>query len=352
MHDEYNRELPEELLIQPGDILINSTGTGTLGRSCVVEGLETRITWDSHVTLVRPDREYVCSSYLAWVIFSEEQRFVELSVGSTNQVELSRRTIFNIPFKIPALETQQRIADYLDRETVEIDAAVADLDRYVGLLEKRRHCIVESLLSEARSQMCPVGLIASVTLGKMVSNRRVQTDDVVQNYLRAAHVQPGGRLDFSVPQKKMPFAEHESRRLNLVAGDIVVVEGGAGFGRSAYLDSDLPNWGFQNSINRVRVLVDKADPRFVNFMLMRALLDGSIGIETDTATIPHFTAEKLSRFRIPFPSLETQKRIADHLDRETAEIDSLIAESRKLRDLLLKRRSVLITEVVTGRKQV
>lgn len=35
-----------------------------------------------------------------------------------------------------------------------------------------------------------------------------------------------------------------------------------------------------------------------------------------------------------------------------AETEDIIAESTKLRDLLLKRRSVLITEVVTGRKQV
>ena len=60
----------------------------------------------------------------------------------------------------------------------------------------------------------------------------------------------------------------------------------------------------------------------------------------------------IPRIRIPLPPLETQQRIADYLDRETAEIDSLIADATRLRDLLLKRRSVLITEVVTGRKQV
>ncbi|AJE33442.1 restriction modification system DNA specificity subunit [Corynebacterium humireducens NBRC 106098 = DSM 45392] len=47
-----------------------------------------------------------------------------------------------------------------------------------------------------------------------------------------------------------------------------------------------------------------------------------------------------------------QKKIAFYLDRETVEIDALIADSTKLRELLLKRRSVLITDVVTGRKQV
>src|SRR5699024_7757157 len=50
------------------------------------------------------------------------------------------------PIPLPTLETQQRIADYLDRETTEIDAAVADLDRYVELLEKRRRALVHETL--------------------------------------------------------------------------------------------------------------------------------------------------------------------------------------------------------------
>src|SRR5699024_12244666 len=67
---------------------------------------------------------------------------------------------------------------------------------------------------------------------------------------------------------------------------------------------------------------------------------------------PQNIRKALCRLRVPLPPLETQLRIAFYLDRETTEIDSLIADSTRLRDLLLKRRSVLLTEVVTGRKQV
>ena len=56
------------------------------------------------------------------------------------------------------------------------------------------------------------------------------------------------------------------------------------------------------------------------------------------------------KFRIPI--LSEQQRLTSIMRERTSEIESLIAESTKLRNLLLKRRSVLITEVVTGRKQV
>src|SRR5699024_8568587 len=187
---------------------------------------------------------------------------------------------------LPPLETQQRIADYLDRETAEIDAAGTDLDKYVELLEKRKLSRLESALHDVIYRMCPVWLIANVSLGKMGSTRPPKSGGVERQYLRAAHVQTGGRIDFTVTEKKMWFSEKELERLDLRAGDVVVVEGGAGFGRSAYLEYDLEGWGFQNSINRVRVDPSKADSRFVQLMLNRALLNGSIGISVDTATLP------------------------------------------------------------------
>lgn len=253
---------------------------------------------------------------------------------------------------LPPLETQQRIANYLDRETAEIDAAVADLEKYVELMEKRKLARIESVLSDMEYRMCPVGVLANVTLGKMVSPKAPEAGGVERQYLRAAHVQPGGRLDLAVTEKKMWFSESELQRLDLLAGDVVVVEGGAGFGRSAYLESDLEEWGFQNSINRVRVDPSQADGRFVHLMLNRALLNGSIGVSVDTATLPHFTAEKLARFRIPICEIHKQKEVSQKIHDDTLTTNSLIAESNKLRDLLLKRRSVLITDVITGRKQV
>lgn len=71
-----------------------------------------------------------------------------------------------------------------------------------------------------------------------------------------------------------------------------------------------------------------------------------------TSTINQLTTGILNRIPVPLPPEGRRNEIVKTLDLEVGQIDSLIAESTKLRDLLLKRRSVLITEVVTGRKQV
>src|SRR5699024_2534329 len=122
--------------------------------------------------------------------------------------------------------------------------------------------------------------------------------DTQRPYLRAAHVQPGGIIDFEVDEKQMWFSDTEAQALDLRAGDTVVVEGGAGFGRAAHLTEGLPGWGFQNSIIRLRG--SERDGRYLLYSLHAALQSGAIHVACNAATFAHFTAEKVESFRVPF----------------------------------------------------
>ncbi|MBN9478917.1 MAG: restriction endonuclease subunit S [Bordetella sp.] len=83
---------PAAKLVQVGDVLINSTGVGTLGRVAQAEEVPQGLTVDSHVTIVRPacqdDRDY-----LGLLLLSMQQTFEHLGAGSTGQTELSRQAV-------------------------------------------------------------------------------------------------------------------------------------------------------------------------------------------------------------------------------------------------------------------
>lgn len=194
----------------------------------------------------------------------------------------------------------------------------------------------------------PLKRVASVKLGKMVQTEPSHPDDKEAPYLRAAHVQPDGRL-VELTEKPMWFRAGELAELDLRSGDVVVVEGGAGYGRSATLDTDLRGWGFQNSINRVRPVVGRADGRFIDYALQHSLRSGQTTLLVSTATIPHFTAEKVAEVRLAVPDLQEQRAIADFLDRETARIDVMVDAQQRLVALLKERRSTAVTGAVTGR---
>lgn len=123
----------------------------------------------------------------------------------------------------------------------------------------------------------PIKRVASVTLGKMVQpSAKEATDVLAPPYLRAAHVQPQGRM-INLPEQPMWFSPTELRNLNLLRGDVVVVEGGAGYGRSAVIREDFSGWGFQNSIIRLRPpMIGAADGRYLDYALQEGLKNGGV----------------------------------------------------------------------------
>ena len=90
-----------------GDLLINSTGTGTLGRTAQVWFDPQNLTVDSHVTIVRPARENLIFYIGLWGI-SHEKEIESLHTGSTGQTELPRERVKAMELHLPDNETLDR----------------------------------------------------------------------------------------------------------------------------------------------------------------------------------------------------------------------------------------------------
>lgn len=258
------------------------------------------------------------------------------------------------------LETQQRIADYLDRETAEIDAAVADLDRYVELLEKRRRVVIANAVT-GRDQPT-LKDSGSYWLGEVAIDWDVMPAWLVmrerseKNLPDDVHLTPSQTYGV-VTQKQYMEITGNKVTLNLSGADNMkrVYPG----------DFIIHLRSFQGGIeastiggkvsNAYTVLKPTSVANFDYyrwFMKSQTLIEGLASSTDQLRDGQSINFSRFSRLPLPVPPLSEQVRIADYLDRETAEIDSLITDSNHLRDLLIKRRSVLIADVVTGRKQV
>ena len=76
--------------LQPLDVLVNSTGVGTLGRVAQVLSLSEKTVVDSHVTVVRANPEELLPEILGCDLSFREREIEMLGHGSTGQTELSR----------------------------------------------------------------------------------------------------------------------------------------------------------------------------------------------------------------------------------------------------------------------
>lgn len=92
-----------------GDVLINSTGVGTLGRVAPVMLDLKNYTVDTHVTIVRP-KEGVDKIYFGQAMLSLQSIFEGLGFGSTGQTELRRDRISTIKLVVPRVELQKEFS--------------------------------------------------------------------------------------------------------------------------------------------------------------------------------------------------------------------------------------------------
>ncbi|MBO5630675.1 MAG: restriction endonuclease subunit S, partial [Aeriscardovia sp.] len=109
----------EERKLQNRDLLWNSTGLGTLGRMAIyyskLNPYELAVA-DSHVTVIRAFKQYVCPEYL-YAYFSSytvQSVIEDKSDGSTKQKELATNTVKDYLVPLPPYEEQKRIVNRID----------------------------------------------------------------------------------------------------------------------------------------------------------------------------------------------------------------------------------------------
>lgn len=107
-----SKEYKEEKAVKLGDILINSTGTGTLGRVAQVWIELEKTTVDSHVTIVRPNTD-VPYLWLGYTMMSLGKLLEDMGEGATNQKELNRARIREIPVILPPKPLMQDFHEFV-----------------------------------------------------------------------------------------------------------------------------------------------------------------------------------------------------------------------------------------------
>ena len=101
-----SKKVPADKFLEQFDVLINSTGTGTLGRVAQVLVSSQEVSLDTHVTLVRANNR-VLPLVLGRSLENQEALIASLGKGATNQIELSRKDLGSLVYiDIPPLSLQ------------------------------------------------------------------------------------------------------------------------------------------------------------------------------------------------------------------------------------------------------
>ena len=356
---------PAEEFMQGGDIVINSTGNGTLGRVGIYTSNDNPdgrpVVPDSHVTVIRVNRDI--DDLFVYYGLKYYQPFMEkLGSGSTNQTELPASIVQKILFPIPPLYEQKRIVAKIDellplverygeawtkleefnrkfpddmKKSILQQAIQGKLveqrpeegtgeELYQQIQAEKQKLIKagklkkEKPLLEITQDEIPFEIpeswkwvhlnsIATTSLGKTI-NKTKDTGDMV-SYLCSINIYWTG-IDLATI-KQTAFSEEEKKKYSLRKGDLLICEGGD-IGRAAVWSGNEEMY-YQNALHRVRFYCD-IDPQFYRYLFECYKYSGRLDQAGKGVTIQHLVQKELYGLWIPLPPLAEQKRIVAKIE--------------------------------------
>jgi type I restriction enzyme S subunit len=343
------------------------------GKGALLSGLASGCGLGTTELFVFRASEAIDARYLFYVTTSHE--FTEQGTATLYGAHGVRRVDdqFARDYRVwlPSLNTQRAIADYLDRETVRIDALIAAKRRMIELLEERLVSFFEDSLFGGRRtsgrvanasgfarsmkpfaalerQLAAVPSTWSVVplrrLVSLVDRHNVSGDAPMLSLTIRGQLVP--RDD-----ERQPPADDYVYRYGLVEpGDLVVnpmwITGGA-IGVSTCFGAVSPEY-------RIYSLGLSLEPRFLHFLLRTKayLQQFRLLLRADTTFDRRIKKEDFRDIPIAFPSRGDQVRIANTLEAANSYAWRLMGLQERAIVLLQDRRQALITAFVTGQLQV
>jgi type I restriction enzyme S subunit len=156
-----------------------------------------------------------------------------------------------------------------------------------------------------------------------------------------------GNVDFSKIRGFISREDHArySEKYVPKRGDIYMVKSGATTGVTAIVETDI-EFNIWSPLAAIRC-ASTALPRFVlNYLRSRNFLEG-VALNWSFGTQQNIGMRVIENLSIALPPLSEQITIAAFLDDETTKIDTLVAEQRRLIELLKEKRQAVITHAVT-----
>lgn len=114
---EWLNSIGGDFKTKENDILINSTGEGTIGRATCIDKNHTNLLYDSHMLLLRLNTELVNPLYYTYLLnssFGQEQINYIKSAQSTKQTELGIDNLKLIKFPYPNIDIQNEIVAHIE----------------------------------------------------------------------------------------------------------------------------------------------------------------------------------------------------------------------------------------------
>ncbi len=350
-------------LVRDGDVIISTVRTYLQAITQIHEPPDNLVV-STGFAVVRPLRDRFDARYCRFALREPaflaevEKRSVGVSYPAINTTDLA-----DIPISVHPLSRQRTIADYLDRETARLDALVAAKQRLLDLLAEKRQALITRAVMRGLDPRAPMrDSSAPATVSS--SQRRLKylasiNDDVLgedtatdfdMQYIDIGNVDSSGRIS-GLASYRFEDAPSRARR-RVRDGDVIISTVRTYLQAITQIHEPPANLVVSTGFAVVRPRRNLFDAHYCRFALREPTFLAEVERRSVGVNYPAINATDLTDIPVFVHTLPQQRAIADHLDRETARLDTLMAKVRQAIDLVEERRAALIAAAVTGQLDV
>jgi type I restriction enzyme, S subunit len=312
-----------------------------------------------HLAVLRPDRERLYGGFLHWALQSAEvAAYYSAAATGISRYALSISDMAMTPLRVPRMDEQERIANFLDDKTARIDALIAEKERLVERLAEYR----QSLATTAVTQGVPgthtefiehpfLGAIPAVwRAGKFrhyVQIRSGQVDPEDDKYssmtlIAPNHIESGsGRL---LGTETATEQAAESGKYWCDAGDVIYSKIRPALRKATIAPFDCL---CSADMYPLKGQMGLANEFLFWYLLSEPFSDFAVQ-ESMRVAMPKLNRETLATAVIPLPAPDEQHAIVSYIKKMVAALDPVTEHAVEHIARLREYRSSLISAAVTG----
>lgn len=354
-------------LVYPGDFAMNHmdllTGWVDLSK---YEGVTSP---DYRVFINNDDTTYLSEYYKYIFQYCYSGRvFYGLGQGVSGfgRWRLPAEMFLNFRLPVPPKSTQETIVQYLNRKVAHIDSVIAEAKASIEEYKAWKASVIYEAVTKGLDPDVEMKDSGVEWIGKIPSQWKLVRmknlisfmpkcdysfckNDTLVTFTPMECIRTG-----TFENRSRPYGDIDGSYTQYAEGDIVLAKVTPCFenGNVCIMSGLYSGVGFGSSelfVLRPQKVLD----RFLLYFLQHnGFKDAACSTMTGTGGLKRVSSSFIQNCYVPYPDMDTQKEIADYLDRKCSAIQSLICEKESLIADLEAYKKSLIFEVVTGKIKV
>lgn len=360
-------------LVRDGDVIISTVRTYLKAIASIVEPPENLVV-STGFAVVRP-LDTITPGFAKYAL--QSPAFVDAVISRSTGVSypaINASDLARIALPVPPRDEQSSIAAFLDREISKIDALIAEQERLLELLAEKRQAAISHAVTRGLNTDVPLKDSGVASLGRIPLHWTAKQLRHIAKIVRGASPRPAGDPRFfsnendgdgylpwvtvaEVTKDDAYFLETVSEYLTpdgvqnsqkFKSGTVVFTNSGATLGVPKVLKIDCCA---NDGILAFKNLSQDVEPLFL-YMFLSTTTERLRTEMKQGGGQPNLNTDIVKGIGFAQPPIHEQRAIVNRIQAELKRLDSLKIQALHAIELLLERRSALISAAVTGKIDV